>query len=348
MSSLPRLRWANRPLPAPLPLAGLAPALSHESPVAFIAGDNEAALHCLRRDPKVLGSVALAYLDPPFFTQRTHYQTERGGARGLDRTKEAAFEDRYETLADYLTELEPRLRLVRELLAPSGSLVLHVDPKTSHYLKVLCDEIFGYESFQSEIVWRYRRWPSKTKNFQRVHDVLLRYVKDPSAPPRFRQLYEPLAPSTQRTWGTKKQRAVVDERGQRLRSSSTKEESLGTPLGDVWDIGIVAPVSKERTGYPTQKPEALLRRLIESLTEPGDLVVDPYAGSGTTLVAAARLGRRALGIDQSGVAATTLRARLESAGIAAEECAVVRSPRRPTFVPESEVVSPPLERALPG
>src|SRR5690606_21104921 len=143
---------------------------------------------------------------------------------------------------DYLSALERRLRLVVQLLAPHGSMVLHVDPKTSHYLKILCDEIFGIDCFASEIIWRYRRWPAKTKNFQRMHDVMLRYVKDPLAAPRFNQLYEPLAPSTQKTWGDRKQRAVTDESGRRLRSSKTSEKSHGTPLGDVWDIGIVAPV----------------------------------------------------------------------------------------------------------
>jgi DNA modification methylase len=183
---------------------------------------------------------------------------------------------------------------------------------------VLCDEIFGADCFASEIVWRYRRWPSKTKNFQRVHDVLLRYVRDSRHEPRFRQLYEPLAASTLATWGDRKQRAVVDAKGQRLRSSSTEEATPGTPLGDVWEIGIVAPVAKERTGYPTQKPEALLTRLVEACTQPGDVVLDPYAGSGTTLAVCARLGRPAFGIDMNRRAVTIATRRL---------AALERSPR---------------------
>jgi site-specific DNA-methyltransferase (adenine-specific) len=193
--------------------------------------------------------------------------------------------------------------------------VVHVDPRTSHYVKVLCDEIFGDGAFASEIIWRYRRWPSKTLNFQRMHDVLLRYVRDPRATPRFVQLFEPLAPSTQSTWGAGKQRAVVGKDGRRLRSSTMAEASPGTPLGDVWDIGIIAPVARERTGYPTQKPEALLERLLTACTQPGDLVLDPYAGSATTLVVAARLGRRAVGIDESPVAMQIAQARLSTAGI---------------------------------
>src|SRR5690606_33999234 len=165
-------------------------------------------------------------------------------------------------------------------------------------------------------------WPSKTRNFQRVHDVLLRYVRDPQVEPRFNQLYEPLAPSTRATWGDKKQRAVTDDTGRRVRSSTTDEESLGTPLGDVWEVSIVAPVAKERTGYPTQKPEALLQRLIEACTNPGDLVLDPYMGSGTTLAVALRNGRRAIGLDVGAEAHTVTRQRLEGLGVAPWEAMV--------------------------
>ena len=164
-------------------------------------------------------------------------------------------------------------------------------------------------------MWRYRRWPSKTKNFQRVHDVLLRYVRDANETPRWNQLYEPLAASTLATWGDRKQRAVVDGDGRRTRSSTTEEASHGTPLGDVWDISIVAPVAKERTGYPTQKPETLLRRLIEACTNPGDWVLDPYMGSGTTLAVAATSGRRAIGLDVGAEAHEVTRKRLLALGI---------------------------------
>lgn len=251
------------------------------------------------------GQATLAYLDPPFFTGRTHAKVSRrrdAGSGKILRTLSPAFDDRWADLGSYLAALRDRLTMTWTLLSPDGCLVVHVDPRTSHYVKVLCDEVFGETSFASEIIWRYRRWPSKTSNFQRVHDVLLRYVKDPTKRPRFTQLYEPLSPSTLATWGKGKQRAVVAEDGRRARSVATEERSLGAPLGDVWDIGIIAPVARERTGYPTQKPEALLERLLLSCTSPGDLVIDPYAGSGTTLAVAARLGRRALGIDESQVA----------------------------------------------
>lgn len=263
--------------------------------------------------------VTLAYLDPPFLTNRAHEAIERTEAPRSGplkaRPKRLAFDDRWSGRGEYLEALGQRLVLVRELLAPHGSVVVHVDPKTSHYVKVLGDEIFGDDAFASEIIWRYRRWPSKTPNFQRVHDVLLRWRKDPKAKPRFNQPYEPLAASTLATWGTQKQRAVFAEDGRRARSQSTDEPTRGVPMGDVWEIGVIAPISRERTGYPSQKPEALLERLITALSDEGDLVLDPYAGSGTTLAVAARLGRAFVGIDQSDVAIDVASRRLAAGGV---------------------------------
>jgi site-specific DNA-methyltransferase (adenine-specific) len=302
-----RLFWPGRPEPRAASIGELRHRRGSDPNLRLIHGDNAAALRVLAQSGV---RVALAYLDPPFFTGREHTLVERRDGRTDESTRVHAFDDRWESLEAYLESLVERVRLTRELLLPEGCLVLHVDPRTSHYLKVLCDEVFGAASFASEIVWRYRRWPSKTRNFQRVHDVLLRYVRDPERPPRFRQLYEPLAASTLATWGNRKQRAVVDASGRRVRSSKTEEATPGTPLGDVWDIGIVAPVAKERTGYPTQKPEALLERLITSCTDPGDLVLDPYFGSGTTGVVCARLGRRVVGVDSNRRAITIARRRL--------------------------------------
>jgi len=292
----------------------------------LIVGDNLSALRALAERPQ---RFALAYLDPPFLTGREHMEVarERNATGRMVRTITPAFDDRWDNLEGYLTALGDRLSAARELLREDGCLVLHVDPKTSHYAKVLCDEIFGVRAFASEIVWRYRRWPAKTRNFQRVHDVLLRYVKNPDEKPRFQQLYEPLAASTVATWGDRKQRAVVEPDGYRRCSSTGSEKSAGAPLGDVWEISIVAPVAKERTGYPTQKPEALLRRLLEACTEPGDAVLDPYLGSGTTLSVAARLGRIGVGIDANLRALHIARKRLEAAQIKAGETVAVGSRR---------------------
>jgi site-specific DNA-methyltransferase (adenine-specific) len=284
----------------------------------LLEGDN---LHVLRDLAATRAeTVTLAYLDPPFFTNREHTAwLRKAGAPRTSRTRVPAFDDRWADLPAYLDALGARLEATRALLAPHGSLVVHVDPKTSHYVRVLGDEIFGPDAFTSEIVWRYRRWPSKTPNFQRVHDVLLRWRKDPRATPRWNQPYEPLAASTLAVWGTKKQRAVVAKDGRRLRSSSTDETTAGVPMGDVWEIGVIAPIARERTGYPSQKPEALLERLVAALTDAGDVVLDPYAGSGTTLAVARRLGRGFVGIDAGPVAIETTRKRMETAGAALEE-----------------------------
>jgi site-specific DNA-methyltransferase (adenine-specific) len=297
--------------------ARLHPRLRSEAACRLIQGDNLSVLDCLADELR--GAVTLAYLDPPFFTGKTHSHVARTRdpeSGQIERTSSLAFDDRWQSLAHYLNALAPRLVRTFDLLAEDGCLVLHVDPKTSHYLRVLCDELFGSEHFASEIIWRYRRWPAKTANFQRMHDVLLRYTKSKHGRAKFNQLYESLAPSTLQTWGTKKQRAVVDDSGRRRRSSSTERPSPGAPLGDVWELGIVAPVARERTGYPTQKPESLVERLTLALTDAGDLVLDPFAGSGTTLATATRLGRRAIGIDCSDRAIAVIQDRLSKAGVA--------------------------------
>ncbi len=305
----------------------------------LVFGDNLTALHALHED--YAGKIHLAYLDPPYLTGRKHYRVTRtkDPSGVMTRTTSEAFDDRWQSLADYLNALEPRLKMVRSLLSEDGCLVLHVDSKTSHYAKILCDEIFGAECFASEVIWRYRRWPSKTKNFQRVHDVMLRYLKRAESVPRYNQLYEPLAPSTVKTWGTKRQLAITDDTGRRTHSSTTEAASKGTPLGDVWEIGIVAPVARERTGYPTQKPEALLQRWIESCSRPGDLILDPYMGSGTTLAVASRMGRRALGIDQGKEAWEVSRARLMAQGARLSERQVLPGLARAKLRNQSQKVA---------
>jgi site-specific DNA-methyltransferase (adenine-specific) len=301
------LSWHGKAVDVPKVSRAPAERWTRDDGSSLFRGDNLAVLRRLAETHAE--AVTLVYLDPPFLTNRVHEAKDRSTG-----TARVAFDDRWIDRAAYLEALAPRLRAIRELLAPHGSVVIHVDPKTSHYVKVLADEIFGEEAFASEIVWRYRRWPSKTPNFQRVHDVLLRYRKDPAVAPRWNPLYEPLAASTLATWGTTKQRAVFAGNGKRARSSSTDEPTAGVPMGDVWEIGVLAPVSRERTGYPSQKPEALLDRIVMALSDPGDVVLDPYAGSGTTLAVAARQGRRFLGIDQSDVALETTLRRLEDLG----------------------------------
>lgn len=262
-----------------------------------LKADNATGMRWLLRE--VGPKFALVYADPPFFTQRTHEIDGR-----------LAFDDRWSTLEDFVADLSYRMKLAQALLRPGGSFVLHLNWRASHYAKVEGDRVFGYDAFASEIVWHYRRWPTKTPNFQRNHDVLLRWTK-PGAEPTWNQLYEPLAESTRKKWGTRKQHHEWSTRdGKAVRNVTQGDETPGAPLGDVWSIGIIAPNANERTGYPTQKPYELLARLILATTNEGDFVLDPYAGSGTTLEAAGRLGRPSYGIDQSEEAIQVMEKRL--------------------------------------
>jgi len=261
--------------------------LSREAQYCIVHGDNLEVVENLIWSRHGSPQVSLVYMDPPFGTGDV--QSAQSGSYDDTESREA--------LVEKITDLAQYFSVV---LSPSGSLVVHVDWRLSAKVRVAFEEErFSRNTelqFASEIIWRYRRWPAKTRNFQRVHDTLLRYVKDPEQV-TWNQLYEPLAKSTQKTFGNKKQRALFVD-GERTKSEIGDDESPGCPMGDVWDIGILAPQSKERVGWPTQKPEALLERLILASTNPGDLVIDPYMGSGTTIAVAVKLGRRAIGIDR--------------------------------------------------
>ncbi len=221
----------------------------------------------------------------------------------------------------YLAMMAPRLVELRRALKPTGSLYLHCDPTASHYLKVLLDGAFGPACFRNEIIWRYRRWPARAARFQRMHDVLLFYTAAPGSAHTFHTLYgyEKLAASTLKTFGRRKQRADFSSghRKPGVEDSETRGPPLSdywdvdAPMGDAWEVGVIAAIGKERTGYPTQKPEALLERVILASSNEGDVVLDPFCGSGTTLAVAKRLGRRFLGIDVSPVAVAVARGRIE-------------------------------------
>ena len=196
-------------------------------------------------------------------------------------------------LLAYLVYMVERLLWMRLVLAPTGSIYLHCDPTASHYIKIMMDSIFGHRNFRNEIIWAYRRWPAKQQNFQRMHDVILRYSYGQDVV--WNQLYEPLATSTIKTFGTRRQIADFST-GKRL-PRQVDEESPGAPMRDIWNVGIIAPSAKERMGYATQKPLALLDRIIRASSNPGDLVLDPFCGCATTIEAAHKLGRRWIGID---------------------------------------------------
>ena len=195
---------------------------------------------------------------------------------------------------------------MRRVLADTGSIYLHCDPTASHYLKMLMDVIFGQGNFRNEIIWSYRRWPAKTPQFQKMHDTLFWYTKGGTW--TWNQLYEPLAKSTRETWGSRQQ--VADFSTGRWKPSQTDKKSPGAPMRSVWDISVIAPIAKERLGYPTQKPLTLLERVIKASSDKDDLILDPFAGCGTTVHAAEKLGRRWVGIDISTFAVGLVRGRI--------------------------------------
>jgi len=279
----------------------------------LIWGDNLLVMGSLL--DKFAGKIDLMYIDPPFATGADFSFTTEIGDSGDELTKaqsaieERAYRDTWASgTQSYLQMMAGRIKLMQELLSDQGSLLVHCDWHVGHLIRCIMDEVFGSDGFRNEIIWRYRRWPAKTRVFQRMHDTLLWYSNAASGDNTFHQQYEQLAASTLETWGTKRQ--VADFSAGRRRPSQTDEESLGAPLSDVWDIGIIAPIAHERLGYATQKPEALLDRVVSVLSNEGDLVADVFAGSGTTLAVAERLGRRWIGCDLGRWAIHTTRKRL--------------------------------------
>jgi len=293
-------------------------------------------------------SVDLVYLDPPFQSGKDYsviFEAHRG-ERGDERARAEAFKDTWRwgreseeqyveiergggalatalrslramvgesDLMAYLCMMAPRLVELRRALKPTGSLYLHCDPTASHYLKVLLDAIFGPACFRNEVIWRYRRWPAKARRFQRMHDVLLFYTARPGNQHTFNVLYgyERLAESTLKTFGTKKQKA--DFTSGHRKPSVEEGDTQGPPLSDVWEVGIIAPIGKERTGYGTQKPEKLLERVIRSSSHAGDVVLDPFCGCGTAIAVAEHWKRRWIGVDVNPLAIDIVRDRLAEA-----------------------------------
>jgi len=265
--------------------------------------------------------VDLIYLDPPFNTKRIYSAPIGSKAAGSSFKDMWTWQDVDEAYLDtlavkypsltkfistiggihskammaYLTYMAQRIIEMHRVLKDTGSIYLHCDPTASHYLKAILDEIFGKNNFRNEIIWRYKRWPAKQANFQRMHDVILFYSKQECSH-RFNIVYESLSAGTMKRWKGKKSKVEFDGTI-RLTTKMTDEKSIGRPADDVWDIQLLNSQSKERTGYPTQKPLALLHRIIKASSNEGDIVFDPFCGCATTCVAAQQLGRKWIGID---------------------------------------------------
>ena len=251
-------------------------------------------------------SFQLIYIDPPFNTGRSQVRTNRTSKRSesgqsigfngkrYDQVVESvlSYDDEF---ADYWSFIEPRLTEAWRLLNETGTLYLHLDYREAHYAKVLLDALFGRDCFLNEIIWAYdyggkakRRWPSK-------HDTILVYVKSP----------------TNYYFNSDE----VDREPYMAPGLVTKEKAeRGKLPTDVWWHTIVSPTGKEKTGYPTQKPLGILRRIISASSKPGDRVLDFFAGSGTTGHAAHSLGREFVLVDQSPDAIAVIEKRLMDAG----------------------------------
>jgi site-specific DNA-methyltransferase (adenine-specific) len=263
----------------------------------ILAGENAQALAGLPA-----GRFDLVYLDPPFNTGRAQARhtlavaADRGGERlgfGGRRYRSRLLQSLsyHDEFADYLGFLEPRLVRARELLAPHGTLYFHIDYREAHYCKLLLDEIFGREAFLNELIWSYdygakprRRWPAK-------HDTILVYVRTPGAHHFDAD-------------------AVEREPYMAPGLVTPAKAARGKRPTDVWFHTIVPTNGREKTGYPTQKPEGVLRRIVAASSRPEGWCLDPFAGSGTLGAVCRQLGRRYVMVDSSPEAIEVMRARL--------------------------------------
>lgn len=252
-------------------------------------------------------SVDLVYMDPPFFTQRKHSQTTR------DESRKYEFNDSWNSIEDYLSMIEGCLLECKRILKQTGSIFLHCDKAASHYLRVSLDKTFGDKNFQSEIIWSYKRWSNSKKGLLNSHQTIYFYSKSKEF--KFNPVFKDYAATTnvdqilQDRQKTKNGKSVYkkDENGNIVLG----KEKKGVPLSDVWEIPYLNPKAKERVGYPTQKPVLLLQQILEIGTDEGDLVLDPFNGSGTTCVAAKSMNRNFIGIDMSPDAVELAKQRLK-------------------------------------
>ncbi len=281
---------------------------------ALLVGDEATGLPSLR------GKVDLIYMDPPF-DSKADYRT-KVNLPGVDIEQkptvleQSAYSDTWKDgTVSYLKMIYPRLLLMRELLSEKGSIYVHIDWHVGAYVKVLMDDIFGKELFRNEIIWWYRRWSAASRNYQRMHDTILYYSKNVTY--TFNIQYQPYS---QPDAIEDTVRGVVDGKLVRLKDAEGNyikrdTKNKGVPCHDVFDIQHIQPTSRERIGYATQKPEALLERIIKASSNEGDLVCDFFGGSGTTAAVAERLGRRWITCDIGKPASLIMRKRFIDQGV---------------------------------
>jgi len=257
----------------------------------LICGDN---LEELAKFPKE--SVDLIYIDPPFFTHK-QYEVVWG-----DEAEVRSYKDRWEGgIEHFIGWLKPRVQAMYEVLKPAGSFYIHCDWHANAHIRIMLDEIFGPENFRNEIVWCYERAHPAHKMFKRLHDTIFFYSKSDEW-----TFNMPRVPFKDGSW----ERSDV----KRPDGEIWKQKEKGKACPDWWtDIASFATriTAKERTGYPTQKPEKLLERIVKASSKEGDVVLDAFCGCGTTVTVAQRLGRKWIGIDISPTAIKIMQRRLE-------------------------------------
>ncbi len=307
---MPAIHWKGKHLSSPTPASVILDSVLYPKGRGYpkaqpagrvLLGDNLSIMAALL--PEYEGRINLIYADPPFFTNRKF--SARIG-RGEDSRKPSkwklaeGYHDSWEDIDSYLQFLYERLSLMHRLLAPSGTLYLHLDWHADAYARLILDEIFGAENFINEIIWAYHG-PSPIRTaFNRKHDTILMYGKSKEYVFNADDIREPYHPNTVATFKSSR------------RAGFGKIPNLerGKVPEDWWYFPVVARLHSERTGYPTQKPEALLERIILASSRKGDLIGDFFCGSGTTAFVAAKHGRRFIVCDETLRAVHTTRARL--------------------------------------
>ncbi|NUQ85813.1 MAG: site-specific DNA-methyltransferase [Anaerolineales bacterium] len=307
---MPSIHWAGKNLSTPEPAFLIKDSVIHPNGFGYpgtepssrlILGDNLSVMAALL--PEYEGRIHLIYADPPFFTNRK-FKARIG--RGEDSRKPGqwklveGYHDDWTNLDEYLDFLYQRLELMRRLLASNGTLYLHLDWHADAYARLILDELFGAENFLNEIIWAYHG-PSPIRSaFNRKHDTILSYVKGRDYTFNADAVREPYNQNTVNTFKSSPKAGF----------GKMPDLARGKVPEDWWYFPVVARLHNERTGYPTQKPVALLERIVLASSNPGDLVADFFCGSGTTPFVSAKLGRRFIACDENFRAIHTTRSRL--------------------------------------
>lgn len=253
-------------------------------------------------------SIDVIYLDPPFFTNKIQKQTTK------DRAKILSFDDNWSNSCEYANFLFLRFKEFYRILKDTGSIFAHCDIHANHIVRCMLDSVFGVKNFRSEIIWIYKRWSNAKKGLLRNHQNIYFYSKTKKF--TFNFIYENYSPTT--NIDQILQQRQRDLFGKSIYAKDSNNNIIpakvkkGVPLSDVWDIPYLNPKAKERIHYPTQKPIALLERIIDIASNEGDVILDPFCGSGTTLVAAKLRNRKFIGIDISQEAIYLTKQRLEN------------------------------------